>query len=130
MAFETVNAPLIGWRSNPLVETITIDGVDLTGATIRLEVRDRRDGGTLRAALDTVTTSAAEGVRISVATVSGRPMTTLTIRINQTTMNAMPAAPEPGADVTIAWGMHITPTGELKFMAFDGPFLIKASVPA
>lgn len=129
--FETVSAPLVGWRTNALVETIVINGLDLTGATFRLEVRDRADGGTLRAGLDTVATSASEGVRIvSVETVDGVPVTTLGVRINETTMEAMPAAPEAGDDIELHWGMHITPSGELKFMAFDGPLTVKASVPA
>ncbi len=128
--FEAVPAPLTGWRSNPLVETITLNGWDFTAATIRIEVRDRRDGGMLRAGLDQVGTLAAEGVKIDVATVLGQPVTTLRIRINEATMEAMPAAPVPGEDIELSWGMHITPAGELKFMAFDGPFIVKASAPA
>lgn len=129
--FETVTAPLEGWRTNPLIETIVLNGWDYTGATIRLEVRDRRDGGALRAGLDTVASAASEGVRIASVTTAGViPTTTLVIRINETTMEAMPAAPEAGDDIPMVWGMHITPLGGLKFMAFDGPFTVKASVPA
>lgn len=130
--FPTVrNAPLRGARSAALIETIVIDGLDLTDATFRLEVRDRRDGGTLRAGLDTVTTASAEGVRVvSVDTGGALPVTTLGIRINETTMEAMPDAPEPGDDVTIWWGMHITPNGGVKFLAFDSTFTVEASTPA
>lgn len=127
--FETVPAPLTGWRSNPLVETIIINGIDLTGATFLLEVRDRRDGGASRAILNTAA-AGVEGVSLSVATVEGLPVSTLIVRIVEATMEAMPAAPEPGDDLTIVWGMHITPSGGTKFMAFDGPFTIKASAPA
>ncbi len=129
--FKTVTAALEGSRTAPLVEPegeIILEGFDLTGAAFRMEVRDRRDGGMLRAALDTVTSATAEGVRIvSVETVDGIPITTLGIRINETTMESMPAAPEPGDNNEIAWGMHITPDDGAKFEAFDGPFIVKAS---
>lgn len=135
--FPTVRtAPLRGARSAALIETIVIDGLDLSGATFRLEVRDRRDGGDLRAALDTVSSASAQGVRVVDVDTSGDlPVSTLGIRINETTMEAMPAAPEPGDDVTIWWGMHITPDtglypGTVKFLAFDGIFTVEASTPA
>lgn len=129
--FETVTAPLVGWRSNAFVETIRLVGWDFTGADIRLEVRDRRDGGALRAGLDDVVSSSAEGVTITVTEEDGVDVTTLGIRINESTMEAMPDAPEPGDDIELVWGMHIDPAGSsLKFMAFDGPFTVKASAPA
>lgn len=105
-------------------------GYDFTGADILLEVRDRADGGALRAHLIEVATSSAEGVTRVVTIEDGIPVTTLGIRINESTMESMPTANEPGDDVELRWGMHITPSGGLKFMAFDGPFTVKASVPA
>lgn len=130
--FPTVRtAPLRGARSTALIETIVIDGIDLTDADFRLEVRDRRDGGSLRAGLDTVATASAEGVRIvSVDTSGALPVTTLGIRINETTMEAMPDAPEPGDDVDLWWGLHITPSGGIKFLAYDSTFTVEASTPA
>ena len=127
--FQTVPAPMSGWRSNPLVETIIINGIDFTGAAFLLEVRDRRDGGALRAGL-TNAAPGAEGISMSVATVEGVPVSTLQIRFDEATMEGMPPATEVGDDLTIVWGMHITPSGGTKFMAFDGPFTIKASAPA
>lgn len=134
--FPTVRgakAALRGARSAAFVDTIVIDGEDLTDAVFRLEVRDRRDGGELRAGLDTVASAGAEGVRVvSVDTSGDLPVTTLGIRINETTMEAMPGEADgldPGEDVTIWWGMHIT-DGGLKFLAFDGPFTVEASTPA
>lgn len=129
--FDTVfGVPLAGVRSAALVEPegeFVFAGWDFTGATFRLEVRDRRNGGELRAALDTVATAAEEGVRIaSVEMVEGLPVTTLRIRINETTMEAMPE-PDPGEDAKLFWGLHVTPAGGIKFQAFDGPFTVKAS---
>lgn len=133
--FPTVRtAPLRGARSAALIATIVIDGVDLTGATFRLEVRDRRDGGELRAGLDTVSSAASEGVRIVDVDTSGAlPVTTLSIRFNETTMEAMPTegnGSEPGDDMPLWWGMHITPAGGIKFLAYDSTFTVEASTPA
>lgn len=131
MLFEAVPAPITAWRTNAHEEVIVINGLDLTGSVFRLEVRDRRDGGQLRAGLDTVATASAEGVRIAaVDVIDGKPATTLVARFNESTMEAMPLAAEPGDDVTLVWGMHITPVGGLKFMAFDGSFIVKGSAPA
>ena len=129
--FPTVRtAPLRGARSVALTETIVIDGLDLTGATFRLEVRDRRNGGQLRAGLDTVASGAAEGVRIVDVDTSGElPVTTLGIRINETSMEAMPET-EPGENQVLWWGMHITPSGSPKFLAYDSTFTVEASTPA
>lgn len=133
--FATVNAPLRGARSVALTAPeaeFIIRGLDFTGAQFRMEVRDRRNGGVLRAALDTVTSAAAQGVRlVSVETIDGIPVSKIHARINETTMEAMPTDPaDPGTDVSIWWGMHITPAGGLKFLAFDGPFIVEASTPA
>lgn len=129
--FQTVrNVSLAGARSVPMTAPeleFIFEGFDLTDATFRLEVRDRRNGGQLRAGLDTVTTSAAEGVQLlSVDTADGVTTSIVHARINETTMEAMPES-DPGEDETIWWGLHITPSGGVKFEAFEGPFTIKAS---
>lgn len=130
--FETVAWQLRAARTVPLIATVVIRNLDFTDATFRMEVRDRRDGGALRAELDTVSTASEQGVRvISVDTSGDLPVTTLGIRIDETTMEAMPDHPsDPGENYSIWWGMHITPDGGTKFHAFDGPFVLLASTPA
>lgn len=130
--FQTVRGvPLRGARSAALTATFLIAGIGaLTGATFRLEVRDRRNGGQLRAGLDTVVSASAEGVRlITVDTVDGVTVNSIGVRIDESTMEAIPSA-EPGESETIVWGLHITPPGGLKFEAFDGPFIVEASAVA
>jgi hypothetical protein len=56
--------PLGGDRWTPFVRTLTFEGLDFTGATFKLQVRDRKDGGQLRADLATVGSASAEGVRL------------------------------------------------------------------
>ncbi|QQN73881.1 hypothetical protein [Croceicoccus sp. YJ47] len=125
--FPTVAAPLVAWRATPLVEQIIVEGFDLSSATFRLEVRDRRDGGQLRAGLNNAS-NGNEGIEVTgVETIDGMPVTFIELRIDQATIDAMPPAPEAGEDVALVWGMFILTVGGSKFMAFDGPFILKAS---
>lgn len=59
---------MIDWRGDryvPFVRTLSFVGHDWTGATFAMQVRDRRDGGSLRADLATVAASpSAEGVAL------------------------------------------------------------------
>lgn len=133
MLFETAVFPLAGDRFTPLVDTIEVVGIDLTGATFKMQVRDRKDGGTVRADLATVGSVGTEGVTLVGVTTDGDavPTSTLSFRINEATMEAMPDSAdglEAGADVPLWWDMHITPSGGVKFVAFAGVFTVRAGV--
>lgn len=132
MLFETAVFPLAGDRFTPLVDTIDVVGVDLTGATFKMQVRDRKDGGTVRSDLATVGSVGTEGVTlVGVTTVDGAPVSQISFRINEATMEAMPDSAdglEAGEDVPLYWDMHITPSGGVKFVAFAGEFTVKAGV--
>jgi hypothetical protein len=140
--------PLGGDRWTPLTRTIRFLRLDFTGAVFKMQVRDRKDGGMLRADLGTVVSSSAEGVRLiygGTATVSahiaaGRldeapdgmagddnlALSLVGIRINESTMEAMTPAAEIGDDATAWWDLHITPSGSLKDLYLHGPFTIRA----
>lgn len=142
--------PLHGDRWTPFVRTLQFEGVDFTGATFAMQVRDRKDGGELRADLATVATASAQGVRIiyggtdTVANhiaagrieeapegMAGTDSLTLSlvgVRINETTMEAMTPATEIGDDAEAYWDLHITPSGGLKDLYLYGPFYIRAGV--
>lgn len=152
--FDTARFAIVADRFTPLSRTITVKGADLTGATFKMQVRDRRNGGTVRADLATVVSSSAEGVRLVSVTTStvaehveaGRltaaeqaslgladdddlTISVIGYRINESTMEAMPDGDdglEADADVPLTWDMHITPSGGLKFVAFAGDFTVKA----
>lgn len=142
--------PLNGDRYTPFVRTLALFEVDLSGATFAMQVRDRKDGGTVRADLATVTT-VAEGVRIinsgtdSIAghiaagfitleqaedagytTTDTVALTLLGIRINESTMEAMPFGTEVGDDWVGYWDMHITPSGGTKEVWLYGTFTVRA----
>lgn len=131
--FDTVNLPLAAGRWVPFVYDIDIVGIDLTGATFAAQVHETKDRtvGTPRASLTTQVTD-VEGVRlVSVVTTDGVPTSSIRIRINEATMEAMNVATGRNAgryDGNAFWDMHITPSGGTKFLAFEGTFTIKAGV--
>lgn len=144
--------PIAGDRWTALTRTLRFIGIDWTGATFAMQVRDRKDGGYLRADLDTVGSASAEGVRLIYAgedtvanhLAAGRitqdrvpagmqPTDNLTlslvgIRINETTMEAMTPATEIGDDASAWWDLHVTPSGGIKDLYLHGTFTIRAGV--
>lgn len=137
--------PSTGWcdlaanRWEPFVNVFRFEGRDFTGATFAAEVRDRKDGGFARASLATVSSVGAEGIKlVSVATeaidfggetgVLDVPVSTLSLRINEATMEAMAVAREAGDDGTIWWDMQVTPAGGVKYRALEGIFTVRAGV--
>lgn len=143
--------PLGGDRWTPFVRTLQFEGIDFTGATFALQVRLTPDTpGTPLADLGTVATSSAEGVRliyggtdtvanhIAAGRIDAAPdgyssgdnltLSLVGIRINETTMEAMPDATELGADAEFAWDILITPSGGLKDRYLYGPFTVRAGV--
>jgi hypothetical protein len=148
---QPARVDLAGDRYVPFIETIPVLEEDFTGATFKMQVRDRKDGGTVRADLATVGSIASEGVSIGYAgtdtvanhIAAGRldqadanalglvgtdslAMTTLGIRINEVTMEAMPEPVEIGDDLELVYDMHITPSGSYKDLWFGGTFTVRA----
>lgn len=121
-------------RWTPYAATLRFRGLDLAGAAFAMQVRQYPDQpGAPLIALGTVSTGAAEGVRlIGVETVDGKPVSTLGLRINETTIESV-FAPGSGAlpiggDLTLAWDLHVTPAGGLKQRYLEGLFIIRAGV--
>lgn len=118
-------------RWTPFVYTIDFVGFDFsTAILLAAQVRDRKDGGTIRANLVAVGTASQEGVRlVNVIYNNGIPTSTISFRINETTMEAMNVALEPGEDGNLWWDFHIDPGGSgLKYVALEGKFKVKAGV--
>lgn len=121
--FSTGRLNLRASRWTPFYYTITFP-IDLTGATLAAEIRDRKDGGLVRATLGNVGTS-AQGLRI----LSTGAESVVAIQIDEATMEAMDIANDAGAlgsDGVGFWDMHITPSGGLKFMPLMGSFTVVA----
>ena len=124
--FDTGTLALEAQRWTPFVYQIEFQDINLTGATYAMQVRDRKDGGQVRATLAGTATPGAEGVRL-VGVVDGT--STLEIVIAEATMEAMDIASDagsPGSDGLAFWDLHITPSGGSKFVALAGDFIVKA----
>lgn len=136
-------------RWTAFAETWRFSGEDWTGATLLAQVRLYNDApGSALIDLTTVTSSSAEGLRIIYAgtdtvgnhVTAGRlpavpdgmpesdslALTLIGIRINETTMEAMPFSGERGGDGVFVWDLHVTPAGGLKQKVLGGRFIVQA----
>lgn len=114
--------PLVGHRWVPFKPyQIQFNDLDLTGATFTMTVRATRDAGSSLISI-TNSTSPAEGISIISASASA---TVIEIRINEATMEALPAAAAVGDDLDLFWDMHITPSGGTKAVYLEGPFTLR-----
>lgn len=126
-------------RWEPFVHVVRFEGQDHTDADFIAEVRDRKDGGASRANLITVISVDLEGITlVSVANedidfggdigIVNVPVSTISIRIDEDTMEAMPYGTERGDDIGLYWDMQITPDGGDKYRAMEGVFNVIAGV--
>src|SRR3546814_7601005 len=90
--FDTGRLPLAANRWTPFAYSVAFIGYDFTGATFKAQVRDRKDGGFVRADM-TVTLA-------SVTTDEGVPTSTVDLEIPEATMEAMDAATERSEEHT------------------------------
>ncbi len=122
--FATATIPLVANRWVPFIDWIAVEAIDLTGATFTMQVRDRWNGGAVRADLGTVATLAEEGLKLEVSTVDGLVTSKVNIRINETTMEAMPLASDPDGPTALVYDLHCNPVGGQKFVMARGPFTV------
>lgn len=118
--------PLVAQRWTPFVYTIDFEGIDFTGATMAMQVRLYRDapGDPIISLVNAA--SNAQGLSVSVVTTEGVPTSTVQIRINETTLEAILLnAGLPGADVKLAYDLHITGGGFEKTRWVEGDFIIR-----
>jgi hypothetical protein len=130
---------LVANRWEPFVHVFRFEGQDLTGATFAAEVRDRKDGGFVRASLANVESVGAQGLTlVSVVQedinfggdvgVLNVPVSTVSMRINEPVVEAMNVAAEAGEDGAVFWDMQINPVGGVKYRVLEGTFTIKAGI--
>jgi hypothetical protein len=106
-------------RWTPFVRTLQIGGLSLTSATISMQVRQYYDApGSALVSLSTVGSPSTEGIYIASAT-------ELSIRINEWTMEDLPAATEVGDDLVLYYDIHITPSGGVKQVYVRGTFTVR-----
>jgi hypothetical protein len=132
------------------IRTFNFVGLDLTGAVFLANVRLKPDASGAPLVLLNNAAAGAEGIRfVGVWTQTiqqhidaGRihavpphfeltdtvPLSTVEMRINETTMEGLPWGPERGDDAALAWDLHVTPTGGIKDKYLGGDFIVRAGV--
>lgn len=120
--------PFAARRNELRVWTMRFVGMDLTGKDMRMQVRRAPDmPGSPLINLETVTTSSAEGLKLEgVTTEGGIPISTVTGRINKSTMEdaeKLPYSGEVGSDTRLAYGLQIGGTTLIvgEFWALASP---------
>jgi hypothetical protein len=114
-------------RWTPFVYQIDFEGLDFTSATMAMQGRLWRDApGSPLISLSNAASN-AEGLSVSVATVEGVTVSTVQIRINETTAEALLLnAGKPGDDARLVYDLHITGGGFPKARWVEGDLIIRA----
>ena len=119
---------LVVQRWTPFDFTIQLPvGIDFTGATAALQARLYRDApGSPQLSLVNAS-SAGEGLSFSTVTSDGLTASSLRIRINETTAEAILLnAGKPGDDIRLVHDIHIAGGGFAKTRWFEGVLTIRA----
>lgn len=114
-------------RWTPFVYPIDFEGLDFTGAAMAMQARLYRDapGGPLISLANAAPN--AEGLSASVTTTDGVVTSTVQIRINETTAEALLLnAGKPGDDIRVVYDLHITGGGFPKTRWIEGDLIIRA----
>ena len=111
--------------------SIAVEGIDLTGVAMGMQVRlQRGTPGPALIQLNTVTTAAAEGLKLDSVTVKdGVPTSIITGRINKSTMDdgtKVPFTGEVGQDDVLAYAMQWTLGGDAQ-TRIEGDFIVRDS---
>jgi hypothetical protein len=116
------------YRWTPFKELFPIEGINLTGATLAMQVRLYRDAPGDPLISLTASASPAQGLSLSVVTVDGVPTTTIEARIDEATIEALLPFPdsgvEQGANVELVYDIHITTAALGKRRWIEGAFII------
>lgn len=123
---------LTAYRNVPFLEAIRFVGFDFTGGTFALQVRLLP--GTAGSALIGLTnqTAGTQGLSVVVTEESSVDVSTLTIQIDEATIDALlPASTngqKAGTDVVLYYDLIITATGLTKSRWLEGTFTIAEGV--
>lgn len=111
-------------RWTPFVETVTCEAMDLTGATLDMQIRllPTSSGSPL---VDlSPAAPGSEGLSLAVDDSGLVTTSTITIRINEATMEPLLYDPEREGDAELWYDLHVTPAGGDKYVLIRGTFTI------
>ena len=118
---------LVAQRWTPFVDQTDFAGLDFSAATFAMQLRLYRDApGSALVSLANAASN-AQGISVSVATVEGELLSTVQIRINETTIEGLLLnSAGAGKDVSLVYDLHITGGGLEKTRMLEGAFIISA----
>ncbi|WP_295228049.1 hypothetical protein [uncultured Brevundimonas sp.] len=115
-------------RWTPFDYTIQLPvGIDFTGATAAMQARLYRDapGDPILSLVNA--SSAGQGLSFTTVTTQGVATSSLRIRINETTAEAILLnAGKPGDDIKLVFDIHITGGGFAKTRWYEGALILRA----
>lgn len=126
--------PLTAYRNVVYQDAIAIEGIDLTGADLLMQIRIERDaaGPALIELEPVVDITTEEGLFLSVATVDGELVSTIQIHIAyntlQTVADAVLGTALAGEDCVLKYDLITTGIGAAMQMFCRGTFTIEGSV--
>ncbi len=113
-------------RWTPFVYQIDFSGLDFTGATMAMQARLYGDAPGDPLLNLTNAAANAEGLSVTVETDAGVTTSTVQIRINETTAEALLLnAGAPGTDIRLIYDVHITGGGFPKTRWIEGALIIR-----
>lgn len=113
----------------PWVDDIAVEGPDYSGATFKMEIRQRQgDGGPALVTLNTAT-AGSEGISCTYEPSYADPETGETfaasivlIQINEATMEGLATGTPTDSPVQLVYDIHVTPVSGPKFVLCYGKF--------
>ncbi|WP_112382622.1 hypothetical protein [Sphingomonas carotinifaciens] len=121
--------PIAADRYTPCVRTVIFRGIDLRGRTLRMQLRLATDTpGAPLVDLGSVDNAQAQGLALITVTQDGAvPVSTVQIRVNESTMKGLPYSGEMGSATALEYDL-ITTIGGDKRILMRGAFVIEAGV--
>lgn len=132
--------PLVAERNQPFLDTVEFRGLDLTGGTFKMELRQYRGLAAVGSPILALANATAGSQGLSVAVSvdgAGMPTSVLTIQIDKSTIDAIqPFTVTAGVpnrsvgkiDLTLAYDLKIAATGIPEQRAVEGSFTIHEGV--
>lgn len=124
--------PITVYRNTPFADSVRFVGLDFTGATFAMQVRLQKaaEGDPL---IDLAgATAGSEGLSVIVAEEDGVDVSTVTIQIDEATIDACLPWPangqKAGTDVELFYDLVITGGGLPKTRWIEGAFIIREGV--
>lgn len=116
---------LRAFRGVPFSDTTDFEGQDYGTAAFRMELRDYRDSPALLVGLNN--SGSGEGISCIVYQTEAGPVSSVTMRINETTLEQLSFSNPRGGDRVMVYALDVTGGGLGKHRRMYGKFILEAS---